>query len=315
MASGRRGHAAGLARDRPAALEIEIERVLGDVAGLAPTAAAVLLVPPESAWLTHCTVAPASTPSPACTVSPRPFALASSQQLGGFCLTWRCCGQPPGSAFGLTLAFAAERRYVVQTALSPQLFSPEAWAGGFYELAIELVEQSDERILAALRALWASTRLDGCYLDPAVEPTGQPRVAIDASAIEEGHLRGVAMMDSDTMVACGSLVIREDPADQGSDWLVFYLPLGALHRAFPELGGSASEPQHAAIDAWLLTLARDVFISVPFDLALIGLEASGEVRASQIAALGVPAERAFGLILPSADGDLQYFPRTTSASL
>jgi hypothetical protein len=32
------------------------------------------------------------------------------------CTTGRCCGQPPRSAFGLTLAFAAERRYVRQSA-------------------------------------------------------------------------------------------------------------------------------------------------------------------------------------------------------
>ncbi len=125
------------------------------------------------------------------------------------------------------------------------------------------------------------------------------------------------MIDSTTMVACGSLVIREDPTDQGSDWLVFYLPLGALSRAFPEFGAldeQASEPRRAAIDSWLLALARDALGSVPFDLALIGFEASGEVRASQIAAQGVPAERIFGLILPSANGQLQYFPRTTSST-
>jgi hypothetical protein len=46
----------------------------------------------------------------------------------------------------------------------------ETWLGGYYELAIELGSRSDERLLAALAAVWADPDLDGAYLSRDVEP-------------------------------------------------------------------------------------------------------------------------------------------------
>jgi hypothetical protein len=51
----------------------------------------------------------------------------------------------------------------------------EAWNGGFYELALEVGARSDDRLRAALKALWSHPDLDGCYLDRGREPSDQPR--------------------------------------------------------------------------------------------------------------------------------------------
>jgi len=53
---------------------------------------------------------------------------------------------------------------------------PDAWSGGYYELAMELGSRSDERLRSALATLWAYGGLDGCYLDSTLEPWQQRRV-------------------------------------------------------------------------------------------------------------------------------------------
>ena len=46
------------------------------------------------------------------------------------------------------------------------LFTPDgAWFGGFYELALEVGARSDDRLRAALAAVWSHPDLDGCYID------------------------------------------------------------------------------------------------------------------------------------------------------
>jgi hypothetical protein len=42
---------------------------------------------------------------------------------------------------------------------------PETRSGGYYELAIELGNRSDERLLTAMQAMWQHPSLNGCYID------------------------------------------------------------------------------------------------------------------------------------------------------
>src|SRR5215472_11193664 len=118
----------------------------------------------------------------------------------------------------------------------------EAWTGGFYELALEVGPRSDDRLRAALEALWSHPDLDGCYLDRGCEPADQPRKQPD---LESESLLGVAQLPNCSRVACGSFRLREY-----SDWLDFYLPIGSLWNAW---GGNPSWPgPDVPEDPWLL---------------------------------------------------------------
>lgn len=108
----------------------------------------------------------------------------------------------------------------------------ETWTGGFYELALEY-ERDSGGVVDGLNALWKLEDIEGCYLDSAVEPTDQPRRTFEPSLLAAGHLYGVASCPGGLQIACGSCTVEE--AD-GSDWLVFYLPMSALGRVYP-VGG------------------------------------------------------------------------------
>ncbi len=102
----------------------------------------------------------------------------------------------------------------------------DIWYGGFYELAIEVGSNSDEQISAVLQAIWTHPALEGCYLDRSKEPHEQQRVTSAQAPLESGmHLQGLALLPNGHRIACGTCLIRED---DGSDWVDFYLPMGAL---------------------------------------------------------------------------------------
>lgn len=164
------------------------------------------------------------------------------------------------------------------------------WHGAYYELAMELGEADDDRLDRALRAVWASAGVRGCYARRDLEPPDQTPVACTVKALTaHGHLHGLVGLPSGTEIVCGVVAVRED---HGSDWLDFYLPAGALSRAEPRFSGSdafgpdeaiASLSWRRPIDEWLALVAGMVYDKVAFRLALIGFEASGMVYASQFA--------------------------------
>src|SRR5438874_1229857 len=103
--------------------------------------------------------------------------------------------------------------------------APDAWLGGYYELALEFAPLPDERLDAALQALGEAARLDGYYLRPDVEPPLQERVPPLWAALEAGnHLRGAVTLPYGQRVPCGIYGVREVTAV----WLGQYVPLGSL---------------------------------------------------------------------------------------
>jgi hypothetical protein len=196
----------------------------------------------------------------------------------------------------------------------PLFTAPDAWAGGFYEIALEIGPRSDDRLRAALAALWAHPDLDGCYPDRGREPDRQPRVP--PACLEGGsHLLGVARLPNGTRTACGTCLIRE--VGDGPDWLGFYLPLGSLGTAYPAGPfpfGSESDwsgPWRFEVEDWLAELGLCVARSASFRLGLIGFEVSGTRYAADIAAQGIPDERHIGYLWPSR-GSVVYYRRTQS---
>ncbi|MBK8024589.1 MAG: hypothetical protein IPK19_24985 [Chloroflexi bacterium] len=195
---------------------------------------------------------------------------------------------------------------------------PYTWNGGFYELAIELGQRSDQRLLAALQALWGFPDLKGVFLDRAVEPHLQEQIVLLSNCLLEGHLYGLARLPNAALIACGTVLVRED---SGIDWLSFYIPMGALNRKYKTGGfpfGKADDDDNhgtwrAPLDTWMWTIGQYVFDHVGFDLALIGHEVLGEIYADNIRAMGIPPQRWVGYIWPE-DGKLAYYPCTKYGS-
>jgi hypothetical protein len=188
----------------------------------------------------------------------------------------------------------------------------ETWFGGFYELAIELGDRNDDRLLRALAAVWAYPSLSGCFLENDVEPEDQERVAVSGKLLNRTHLYGIATLPGDTTSPCGTFVIRED---DGPDWLGLYLPMGALETIYPVGGFPLRTPPHESpawrdeLDGCLRDVGTTVYASAPYRLALIGHEVSGELYAADIARNGVPSVRWAAILQPSSTG-LRYYPRS-----
>lgn len=180
----------------------------------------------------------------------------------------------------------------------------ENWAGGYYELAVELGDTSDERLQRALTELWDAAGIEGCHVRRDREPAEQDEVPRTVASLEEyGHLRGTVVLPSGHRVVCRCVAVREE---DGPDWLDFCLPLGALGRTdrrvrgfpFGDDGGEVSLRWRRPLDEWLATVGTKVFRAVPFRLGLIGFETSGRAYAHDLGGTA-PAERWEGHLLPS----------------
>lgn len=189
-------------------------------------------------------------------------------------------------------------------------FSPEAWRGGFYELAMQFENLSPDALDRALQAVWAFPTLQGCYLQPDADPTRQPRVAPTLEALNaNGHLYGIATLPNGKTAAGGTYRVRED---SGCTWLGFYVPLGALAQAqdigaYPFADEARSREWREPLETWLAQIGQAVFTCSPFRLGLIGFEVSGTVSDTELAAGGVPAERFIGYLYPT-DNRLAWYP-------
>ncbi len=170
--------------------------------------------------------------------------------------------------------------------------------GGFYELAVELGPRDYERLERALQAMWTLAGVDGFMAVVGRDPLNHGDAELSLASLEAHYLHGVVRHPAGERVVCGAISVREE---SGQDRFDFVLPLGALSRTDPRVGafpfgdddGDASLGWRRPIDDWLATLALQLFEVVPFQLALIGFEASGELSASDVVA-GIPPEHWWG---------------------
>lgn len=190
------------------------------------------------------------------------------------------------------------------------LTDPANWHGGFYELAIELADDSDEHLQRILTALWRTADIEGCYRRrPGSRDQFEDAPCTVAALSLHGHLHATVLLPTGQRVVCGAVAIR---GAGGTDWLDFYLPMEALSRtdrrvgAFPFVtdGDSSALAWRRPIDDWLAGIATAVFRTDPFQLALIGHEVSGDTDAASLDGR-VPDQRFIGYALPRGN-QLEY---------
>lgn len=200
----------------------------------------------------------------------------------------------------------------------PNLFtSPDAWHGGYYELALELHDPTSRTRRAALEALWAHPSLEGCYTSNGSAPASQRRwqPAMLTPRDLDGSLYGLATVGGHPPLPCHAIAL---PSVEGPAWLSVGIPLAALATVLP-VGDwpydEGSPPEwREELDAWLRSLARAVWSRTGFRLGLIGWIPDG-VSAAAVALEGVPADRATGYLVPTARGRLAWHPPTGGAPL
>jgi hypothetical protein len=192
---------------------------------------------------------------------------------------------------------------------------PDTWTGGAYELALELGDTSNDRLRAALFALWTQPTLDGCYLELSAEPWEQQRIAPTPDLALDGWLCGVAQLPNGVHVACRSCTVRET---DGADWLYFGVPMGALGRAYPvgayPFDDGLPLDWREPMNEWLRHVGEQIFLSVPFRLGLVGWVVGGEIDSTTVRATGVPLERYEGYLWPQGQ-ELLWYPPSTGSSM
>jgi hypothetical protein len=191
------------------------------------------------------------------------------------------------------------------------------WVGGYYELALELGERDDARLEAAFHSMRELAQVDSFWAHVNLKPSKYESVSPTLSSLLQFALiRGTLKLPNGRMVVCGLNAVREEaePPHYAPDWLVLGVPLGALIKIEPRVGGypfgsyDSSLAWRQPIDEWLAVIGSQIFATTNFRLGLIGMETSGEAYSDRLEN-GIPAKRSFGYLWPE-DGKLRYFPAT-----
>ncbi|WP_225824011.1 hypothetical protein [Streptomyces naphthomycinicus] len=183
---------------------------------------------------------------------------------------------------------------------SPAAFRDQSnWSDGYYELAIEVGSSDDAQIQAVLSALWSAADVHGCFGRRDREPEEQDPVPCTVGSLTEfGHLRGQVRLPTGQLVVRGCVAIRS--SDESSDWLDFYVPVGALDQAGLAYWDGRPFFRSEVMDEWLAAIGAEVFKSASFSLGAIGFEVSGCTDASTLAGK-LPQTRGIGYLLPQGD--------------
>jgi hypothetical protein len=161
----------------------------------------------------------------------------------------------------------------------------EQWYGSFYELGMAYPPHADEQILMpALQMLWQHPLLTG----PFVGPYSAPAPALQATGLPTGlgglsTQYGLLGVPQRRAIGCHVTVVMrphsaplDETASDRTAWLILAIPTGMLELAYrvqyPIVG--ATNPWIPEFERHLVGIAETVYQSVPFDLAVIGEEAT-----------------------------------------
>lgn len=185
----------------------------------------------------------------------------------------------------------------------PASFRDQSNWGDGYELGIEVGSAHDAELQTVLSALWSAAGVRGCFGQRDGEPDEQDEVPCTvASLAEYGHVLGQVLLPTGHLAVCGCTAVRG--GDEGSDWLDFYVPTGALDKAGIVYSDGRPHFRSSVIDDWLAGIAMETFKEAPFILGVVGWMVSGLADSAMLAD-GLPKERGMGYLLPRG-GVLRY---------
>jgi hypothetical protein len=203
------------------------------------------------------------------------------------------------------------------------VFAEGAWSNGHYELLVDVGggEPAPEQVVEVGVALWSHPDLDGPYPSHDLDPRRQHRLD-PASLSASARCYGVATTPPGTRVPCGLYPLSSIPEflpdgePHPPDVLILYLPLAALSRVWPAIGGFPFQPDQDTrswqepLEDWLAGIAAHVFARTGFRLGVIDFEVDVDYAAWRSWTPDtVPADRRLDLLLPTDTG-LRRFRRT-----
>jgi hypothetical protein len=150
------------------------------------------------------------------------------------------------------------------------------WLGAYYELAIEYYPKgNDEQLLKALRTMWNMPIFSGPWNERA-DFQGPVEIPASLDFDYPPTLYGVITLPGNRDIGCLTVIVRES-ADDASDWLDLCIPEGMLELVYPVKYPllRKDNPYLDEVDRVLLEVAEATYRVSPFNLALMGGEASG----------------------------------------
>lgn len=160
-----------------------------------------------------------------------------------------------------------------------EFITEENWYGSYYELCLELGPVGNDALATrALDLLWRRPELHGPWLDPAdYDVDAEPLIP----SIQEGTYYGWLTLPDGNEVGFSSVLIR---FEGGSDWLEMWIPTGMfeLRYRFIYPLDRATSPYLVQVDDLFARIAGAIYEEVPFQLGLIGEEASGSSSAANL---------------------------------
>ena len=160
------------------------------------------------------------------------------------------------------------------------------WRGSFYEVGIEYPPGSDvERVMSASRALWRHPLLEGPMAGPYSDLPASTPAVLPAAIENMSRLYGLLHLPGNRAVGCLTMIMTPgyDPIEvavaEYATWVMLCIPTGMLSLAYP-----VEYPIDVATNPWidefehaLVDIAEGVYRAAPFDLAVIGEEATAVV--------------------------------------
>jgi hypothetical protein len=190
------------------------------------------------------------------------------------------------------------------------------WASSFYELALEFGIAPAAILMRAIEAIWEIPEIAGPYDRLDVPLAQRERVPPDffLRAGFGEHAYGAAVLPDGNIMPCGVGVVRDSPGGWGR-WINFYVPFRALELTYeidydkPERWKPWVEP----LDAWLADVAKSVYRSAPFKLALIGEEVVGVLHADELDTDMLGESPHPPILAPTDSGDLKWYSTDSEA--
>ncbi len=157
------------------------------------------------------------------------------------------------------------------------------WLGSFYELGIEYPPGSDAgRVMGATRALWRHPLLDGPMAGPYSDQSASMPAVLPSVIENMSKLYGLLHLPGNRAVGCLTMIMNpgDNPLEvavaEHATWVILCIPTGMLNVAYPVKYPieSATNPWIDEFERVLVDIAESVYRVVPFDLAVIGEEAT-----------------------------------------